>query len=240
MDSFCTNCGTPIPEGAVKCASCGKEFNQEQSQEQPTQESQNQNQQEQPAQVPNATPEKKINKPMLYGIIGAASAVLIILIIIIASVAGNGYKKAIDNYMDVLIYGKADKIEKLAPKEYWDYCEENYDTDITDIIDQFEDSYEYLSDNLEEEYGKNVKVRYKITDKDDLSDKKLNTIRDNLKDEYGIAKKSVTKAYKIDAEMTLKGSDDEDTEDMTLIIVKIGGSWYICSESGDFFLDSIL
>ena len=240
MDSFCTNCGTPIPEGAVKCASCGKEFNQEQSQEQPTQESQNQNQQEQPAQVPNATPEKKIKKPMLYGIIGAAAAVLIILIIIIASVAGNGYKKAIDNYMDVLIYGKADKIEKLAPKEYWDYCEENYDTDITDIIDQFEDSYEYLSDHLEEEYGKNVKVRYKITDKDDLSDKKLNTIRDNLKDEYGIAKKSVTKAYKIDAEMTLKGSDDEDTEDMTLIIVKIGGSWYICSESGDFFLDSIL
>lgn len=235
MDSFCTNCGTPIPEGAVKCASCGKEFNQEQPQEQPAQEPQTN--QEQPAQIPNNTP---IKKPMLYGIIGAAAAVLIILIIIIASVAGNSYKKAIDNYMDVLVYGKANKIEKLAPKEYWDYCEEEYDIDINDIIDQFEDSYEYLSDSLEEEYGKNVKVRYKITDKDELSEKKLGTIRNNLKDEYGIAKKSVTKAYKIDAEVTFKGSDDEDTEDMTLIVVKIGSGWYICSESGDLFLDSIL
>lgn len=208
MDSFCTNCGTPIPEGAVKCASCGKEFSQEPQpvQEQPAQEQQTN--QEQPAQAPNNTPEKKIKKSMLYGIIGAAAAVLIILIIIIASVAGNSYKKAIDNYMDVLVYGKANKIEKLAPKEYWDYCEENYDTDINDVVDQFEDSYEYLSDSLEEEYG--------------------------------IAKKSVTKAYEIEAEVTFKGSDDEDTEDMTLIVVKIGGSWYICSESGDLFLDSIV
>ena len=240
MDSFCTNCGTPIPEGAVKCASCGKEFSQEPQpvQEQPAQEQQTN--QEQPAQAPNNTPEKKIKKSMLYGIIGAAAAILIILIIIIASVAGNSYKKAIDNYMDVLVYGKANKIEKLAPKEYWDYCEENYDTDINDVVDQFEDSYEYLSDSLEEEYGKNVKVRYKITEKDELSEKKLGTIRDNLKEEYGIAKKSVTKAYEIEAEVTFKGSDDEDTKDMTLIVVKIGGSWYICSEPGDLFLDSIV
>ena len=66
MDSFCTNCGTPIPEGAVKCASCGKEFSQEPQpvQEQPAQEQQTN--QEQPAQAPNNTPEKKIKKSMLY------------------------------------------------------------------------------------------------------------------------------------------------------------------------------
>ncbi len=243
MDSFCTNCGTPIPEGAVKCASCGKEFVQEQNQ-QPTQEQQPVQEQPQSgdpqsAQTPIA-PEKKITKPMLYGIIAGAAAVVILFIIIIVSVAGNNYKKAIDNYMDVWVYGKDDKIEKLAPKEYWDYLEEELDTDIQDKIDEFEAIYDFIADTLEEDYGKNIKVRYKITDKKDLSEKKLTTLRDNLKDNFDIAKKSVTKAYQVEAEVTLKGSDDEDTKDIDFIIVKIGSDWYICTESGNFFLDAII
>lgn len=228
MDSFCTNCGTPIPEGAEKCESCGKEFTQEAPQ-QPAQE-QPATEYQESAQQPE---QPKMKKSMLYGIIGAAAAVVIILIIILTSVISNSYKKAIDNYLDVLIRGQADKIEKLAPKEYWEYYEDEYDTDLNDIVDSFENTYEYLSEALEKEYGKNIKVSYKITDKNELSDKKLSVIRDTLKDDYGIAKKSVSKAYKVEIKMTIKGSDDKDTEETDLIVVKIGSGWYICDADGE-------
>ena len=93
-----------------------------------------------------------------------------------------------------------------------------------------------IMDSLEDEYGKNVKVSYKVTDKDELSDKKLKNIQEGLKDNYDIPKKSVTKGYKVDVDMTIKGKDDEDTNETTLYIVKIKGDWYVCSQNGRFDL----
>ena len=75
-----------------------------------------------------------------------------------------------------------------------------------------------------------------MTDKDELSDKKLKNIQEGLKDNYDIPKKSVTKGYKVDVDMTIKGKDDEDTNETTLYIVKIKGDWYVCSQNGRFDL----
>ena len=65
-------------------------------------------------------------------------------------------------------------------------------------------------------------------------DKKLKTIQDNLKEKYDIAKKSVKKAYKLDLDVELKGKDDEDSNELTVYAVKIGGNWYLCNEDGYF------
>ena len=89
-------------------------------------------------------------------------------------------------------------------------------------------------EEFEDEYGKNIKMSYKVTDKSELSDKKLKNIQEGLKDNYDIPKKSVKEGYKVDVDMTIKGKDDEDTNDTEFYIVKIGSGWYICSSTGRF------
>ena len=59
-------------------------------------------------------------------------------------------------------------------------------------------------------------------DEDDLDD-----LKDMLKENYGIAKKSVKKALEVEVEATIKGKDDEDTQEQDMIIVKIDNKWYI-------------
>lgn len=138
------------------------------------------------------------------------------------------------NYFDVMFRGKADKIEKLCPPKYWDWYEDEYNEELDDIKDEYKDNWEDMLENFEDEYGKNFKATYKITDKKELSDKKLKTIQDNLKEKYDIAKKSVKKAYKLDLDVELKGKDDEDSNELTVYAVKIGGNWYLCNEDGYF------
>lgn len=175
----------------------------------------------------------KSDKKLLGIVIGAAAIVLVAVIILVSSIGG-GYKSAINNYFDVMIEGKANKIEKLAPKQYWDYLEEEEDVTLEDLKEDYEDSFEDQIDQLEDEYGKNYKFSYKITDKDDITTKKFKNIQENLKDKYDIPKKSVTKGYKVDVELSIKGSEDEDENDTTLYVVKIDGDWYVTTESGRF------
>ena len=67
-------------------------------------------------------------------------------------------------------------------------------------------------------------------DSDDVKD-----LAKALADRYDfIKKKDVKKAYELELEMTVKGKDDEDSEDMDVIAVKIKGNWYLISSSGNF------
>ena len=57
-------------------------------------------------------------------------------------------------------------------------------------------------------------------------------MKDNIKSTYDIPKKDVTDAVEMEVEMTIKGDDDKDSDDITLYAVKIDGDWYICNASG--------
>lgn len=227
MGKFCGYCGAELPDDALKCPSCGADLGAGQG-------NTSDKVKDKAIDIFNRI---KTDKKLLSIVIGAI-ALVIVLIIVLCCAFGGGYKKAINNYLDVTIYGKYDKIEKLAPASYWKYYEDEYDMDVDDVIDNYEDVYENVIEYLEDDYGKDIKVDYKITDEDELSEKKLKRISDNLKDEYNIPKKSVTKGYKIDLEITIKGDDDEDTDETTLYAVKIDGDWYLCDEYGDFVFNT--
>lgn len=209
MNEFCTNCGNEIAEGAVVCTNCG-----------------------QPVAAAQSTG-FDIKKYLPIGI----GAVAVILVIILAvSLFGGGYKKPLD-YRIQMLNGNFDNLEKMAPPEYWEYYEDEYDEDIDDIKESLEENYEdYVLDYYEEEYGDNVKFSVSNVKKDKLSEKKLDNIRDGLKDNYGIAKKSVTEAYELEFDTKIKGDDDEEEDEGELIVAKIGGKWYACSEDGDIDL----
>ena len=255
MSIFCGNCGAELPDDAQFCTNCGHSVPAKSAESEGTETvnaavetdaaaeptaaapASPTDSASQPAAAPSSAETAPVqnNKNLIPIIIGgAAAAVLLIVLIVSISLGGGGYKKAINNYFDVMFRGKADKIEKLYPPEYLDWYEDEYNKELDDIKDDYEETREDALEYIEDEYGKNFKATYKITDKKELSDKKLKTIQDNLKEKYDIAKKSVKKAYKLDLDVELKGKDDEDSDELTVYAVKIGGNWYLCDEDGYF------
>ena len=242
MSKFCTNCGGELNDDATFCEKCGARVGerQEQPKESPAVIAEEVPKQESAAQPEggfagkiNAFVGKLKNKDKAaIGITAGVVAALILIVVLVICLSGSGPEKALDRYMDVFYYGKSSRIEKLAPKEYWDYLEENEDMDIEDAEDQVKTFYKTIIRGLEDEFGDDIKISYKVTEIDDVKKSTLDKMKDKIKSTYDIPKKDVTDAVEMEVEMTIKGDDDKDSDDITLYAVKIDGDWYICNASG--------
>ena len=186
----------------------------------------------------------KVDKKFMYTCIGIAGGALLAIILLIVLLSGGGYTQPIDTLINVTFKGKVSQIKNLAPAEYWEYLEEEYDIEIDDIIDEAEDSFDDMMDYFEDEYGKNIRVTYKVVDKKKLSDKKIEGIAEALADKYDLDEDKFTDGYELEVEMTIKGSEDDDTDETEITVIKYKGKWYAItwSKSGsnyraDFLTD---
>lgn len=222
MAKFCGHCGAEMADEVKVCGACGIPFGEETA---PAQE--------RPIEATPAAPveEKKrgdfsLDKKFLPVIGAAAVAFIAVIVLLISLIFSGGYKTAVDNYLDVVARGKVSKLDDLAPKAYWEWYEDEYDKDFDDIKEEYEDNVDDMLDELEDEYGKRIRVSYKVEDKDALSKKKLEKLAEALNDRYDIKESSVKKAYELELEMTIKGSEDDEDTEITLTVVKIGSEWY--------------
>lgn len=163
------------------------------------------------------------NKKVLIGI--AAAVVAIILIVVIVLIA-NAYKTPLNNYIDIVYKAKFNKLEKMAPKEYWDWYEEEYDKSVDDLIEEANDHKDDYMEILEARYGEKIKVKSKITDKEKLDKDDLADIAEALEEKYDIKAKSVKAGYELEYEITVEGSDDKDETEGEITVIQIGMSWY--------------
>ncbi len=181
--------------------------------------------------VPEAIKEKVPGKYQKFLPLGILAVFVLIFVFIISSCTG-GYKKPL-KYVEQYSNGNFKNVHKLAPEEVW---EDRLDAAGFDDMDEYRESaeknYKNIEKALEQQYGDNVKIKFSITGKKTLSDRKLDTIRDGLKSNYDISRKSVKKAIKIEYDSIMKGSDDKETKENSMIVVKIDGKWYPCFEDG--------
>ena len=141
---YCVNCGNAMNDTDIICQNCGAN-----------------NAPAQPEETTKKLPDLKKIPPKFIGIGAVAVVAVIALIIIISAIFGGaGYNKAIDNLIDVSMYGKLDKLEDLAPAEFWDMVKDETDLSVKKFVEELEDSdfVEEMLDSMEEEFGKNVKV----------------------------------------------------------------------------------
>lgn len=230
MSKKCISCGAEMNDSESVCPECGvaNEVNNEGAKE-------------------KATPKAK-KKKLSPKRIAALAIVLIALVIIIVTVfsaignfiAGIGPKNAMNKVFDVLYENKPEKIEDCAPKAYWDDIKDEHGISVKDVKEYYEDTYiDLFIDSLEDECGKDIKVKYEFTDSDELSERKLDTVRDRLKSSYGILRKEVTKGYEYDVEIRVEGDEDYYKLESTLIVIKIDGKWYVFSETGEFAVNGL-
>jgi hypothetical protein len=253
MSKFCTNCGEALSDDAAFCVKCGTRVGEQsvQSAQEPSDSASAssscdtcesaQCEQKAPAETNgfagkvNAFVAKLKNKDKkAIGITAGIVVVLILIVVLVICLGGGGPEKALDNYISVVYNGKVNKLEKLAPAEYWEYLEDENDVSMKDAEEQMEELNKTLIRGLEDEYGDNIKVSYKILEKDDASSSDLDSMKDYIKSNYDIPKKSVTDAVELEVELTVRGDDDEETTESTFYAVKVGGDWYICSVNGSF------
>lgn len=145
------------------------------------------------------------------------------------SSGASSYKTPIEGYV-ALKSGKAtdSQIESMLPEEVWKQIEDDAEISVKDVQKGYKKYAEEARDEYEDEYGKNFKITYKWTDKEEITDEQLTEIKDAITGKYEkIENKDIENAYKVDFTATIKGSEDDDeVEFEDFIVVQIGGKWY--------------
>ena len=215
MAKFCSKCGNELKEGARFCSVCGNPVKQVQSAQSATtaagtnEERQGVSSQQQgftaqdmqyQQMAGSAAPVKK-NKNLWLLAIPAALLVILLVIFGIKAVLSPAYLKPVKYMEKAFNKQDIDLMKKAVPDEYAEWM-----TD--DIVD-------YMFD-LDSDY----KITIKVTDKEKLIDDYyvLDSIAEDAK-----------AGYILEAEATLKQDGEKDTQDITLVVVKVDGKWVIVS-----------
>lgn len=223
MSKFCENCGAELKNTDTACPNCGAPVENSEPKDVKVEENTNVTENVTETVNTNTTasstkPEKK-NNTKLYAIIGGAIALVLIIIICLIVSAYNAYKKPVNTLFKAMETGNYNKMLNAFPSVMKD--------DLKDNID--EDDMDTLKEALEDTYGKNTKITYKITDKEKIDKDDLKDLQDELQDEYDKKSKTkVTAGYELTLDIKFKGKDDHKTfDDVTVSVYKIGGKWCI-------------
>ncbi|MBR6338315.1 MAG: hypothetical protein IKR76_11395 [Ruminococcus sp.] len=131
------------------------------------------------------------------------------------------YEIPIEAYFKTMETGSAKEAKKC-------FCQ----TEIKKNEDQNGDDYydklaESLNKMAEDKFGENVRITYKIKDKDKLDDDDLENYSDRLQSRCDDDDIEVTEGYKIKVKAKIKGDDDEEEETETFYVGKVDGKWVV-------------
>jgi len=151
-----------------------------------------------------------------YFIIGGVVAVIAIIITTIALIAGNAWKKPIDKVMKGIKKSDTEIILSAFP----DF-----------VADEFEDylgveDMKKWGEALEEEYGKNYKISYKVVEKDKIQKDDLKKLEKAINNSDAVDKTvKISAGYRARIKTTVKGKGKSDSETGTWYLYKIDGKW---------------
>lgn len=169
----------------------------------------------------------------------AKKPIIIVLIVAVIGVAGFfllrnffGYRGALNNYFDAIEDGNG---EEYAKTIFFDDLAEAL-ADMSELsLDDFYDTLNLYTDvcdsNLEDRFGKDYKISYKITGKEKLSDEQKEAL--DMIYSYFVDDVDIGAGYEFELEITVKGDKDEKTFDASGSAVKINGDWTVAGLVAD-------
>lgn len=223
MEGFCPNCGEKILEGYKVCGNCGTPVDQVAAPAAPVA----------PAEAPAAyNPQPAAAKKPPFALIGVAVVAIIAIIAVIAGVSGNGYKKPIKNMAKAFEEGEYDLFEGAYSNLYYDALDDmlsGYGFDV-DYSKGMKNVFKARVDYLEDECGKDYKVKVEFGDKEKYDKDEIEDLIEEFEEDDGIEYdgKEIKKLYEVEFVITAEGDDgDEDILEATAYIVKTDEGWGI-------------
>lgn len=236
---YCKKCGAQLNDEAKFCIKCGQPMGQQNNAILNGKNVNGYQQIPHPYQDNIRGYSHGKSKKLWIGI-GAGVIVMAIVVVLILRFTSNptfkmkGYEKPIYYLMQFMETGDIQSLVKTMPlKQLVESAEDeggklsefqdsdldldNYEAAI-DSLDMIWDGYH---DELEDGYGKNIKVSYKIKSAEKLDD------WDDIQDEYDALNIDIKAVYNLTVRMTIEGDDDEDTETSDITVLKIGSKWYL-------------
>ena len=206
---FCSKCGAQNPGNAKFCIKCGEKMATTDVAS---------------ATVSNLNELVKDKRKLIM----AAAAALAVILLFSLLFGGRGYKKTANEFMDSFVNCDAKGIVDLLPNKLIQQLleEEGYGKNdkkllIAELQDELDSTMGYMA--MFGEY----KLDYKIQGTQNVSKDQLSYIKGNYK-EIGI---KVSAAKTVEVTMTIDVLGMSQTENVSLTVIKIGGSWYIDIES---------
>jgi uncharacterized membrane protein YvbJ len=228
MAKICDICGYQSAENATECENCGAPFISVQPETIEKPEKVEEKKKKNPLagiSFPKKFKPEQIAKLLKKYFPAAAIAVAaLVLIIIIALASGSGPKKALEKYFTAVEKENVNKYISLmteGEKKLYNVIDE----DALEI--EIEDELKNRMDNLEDKYGKKVKFKIKVTDKDEMTTKSLNVIRDAYKLSADLAEVEIKKGIELEFDIVIKGKDEKVEGEGTAYVIKEDGKWKI-------------
>jgi hypothetical protein len=238
---FCGKCGAQVNDSERFCGSCGAEMN-------------NQPQVQYSAQPTYGEEKPKKSKNKLIGFIACA---LVAVLVIVGAVAIFGRSEkpeiVVEKYLNASLEFDFKEIEKysainieaaltaalassyLSESEIAERLMDEYGT--TNIRKIYEGSLkEQAQENMRDEFGIDYTLTVKVSGTSDLSESEMNRQIESLRDSFEdsninpddlIKLNKIKDMCRVRGNVTIEGSDDEDTQTFELLCVKMDGKWKV-------------
>lgn len=206
MQRHCKNCGTSLQIGQQFCPQCGAAVD-----------------------VVDTTSETGTtavkNHRSRNRLIGIAILIIVLLLLIFAfQFAERPYLHVLqEGYTAIKEADAEDLISCVMPDESLDGLTGKQKKQLYEMVD---DAIEEHLDSMNEVYGKRIKFKVKIKDKDKLKKEDLSALNNTLRS-YDIKTK---KAYAVEYAVTISGSKSKTTEIRNCYIYRYDDDWYVCEK----------
>lgn len=229
---FCGKCGNQLPDGVAFCPSCGNATGaQPKTQPQAQAQVQAQPQMQYNPQMQAAPAKKKVSTNTIIGVAAVAFVVIAIVVALILILGGGGSKGGAKTavaaaegfynaYLDQDVDTMLDYIHEDVVKEAAD---ENYDGSVKELKED-------LAYELENEYAMidEAEITFAIVGSEEYDEDDFEELKDVYLDKYDL---KLSSAMIVNYELTIKGTafgeELDTTSEHTVIVVKIGGKWFV-------------
>ena len=160
--------------------------------------------------------------------IAAGALVLILVLIILLSGGGNSSEKIALKFTEAMINLDIKTIEKCVEPRVWKYIEkESY----LDELDEYAEEIKELLNT--------IKLSYKVIDQEELDEYDLEDINDHFAYRLNRERYDAKSGISYTINVTGKYFGQRFDENLEVVVIKVGGKWYVAAADGSYVDDLI-
>lgn len=231
---FCVKCGAKNDDNAKFCVECGNKLEHVIPARQKVQQGDasyvpSGNQQgEIPRFIPSDRTEKRKNtlfrnmKPVPV----VVTVLLVLAVVLLGKMlfSGGQEKKLIKNFVKAEMEGNAKTLINMLPDEVVRVAEKD-GMDKKELTDQMDEMLQSVQSSLKSMLGEDWNYSYKIQKMEKMSQEEIQEKEKDYADEE--CELDIKEGKTVTVELTIKGKDIENSQEIDIGIIKVGKKWYL-------------